>query len=198
MIKLYDVELSGNCYKVRLFTALANIPMELCPVDLTAGEQMREQFLTLNPWAQVPLLVDGDVVLRDSHAILLYLAARYGTAEWWPSDAASQGRVMQWLSTSAGEIQSGPASARLVEKFGYNLNKPDAVRRSESILRLIEGHLTRNDWLELGRPTIAECSVFPYVAWAPEGSVSLEPYPAIRDWIARIKLLPGFLPAPGI
>jgi len=198
MIKLYDVELSGNCYKIRLFAALAKIPMELCPVDLTAGEQMREQFLTLNPWAQVPLLVDGDVVLRDSHAILLYLAARYGTPEWWPSDAASQGRVMQWLSTSAGEIQSGPASARLVEKFGYNLNKPDAVRRSESILRLIEGHLTRNEWLELGRPTIAECAVFPYVAWAPEGSVSLEPYPAIRAWIARIKLLPGFLPAPGI
>jgi glutathione S-transferase len=198
MIKLYDVELSGNCYKVRLFAALAKIPMELGPVDLAAGEQMREQFLTLNPWAQVPLLVDGDVVLRDSHAILLYLAARYGTPEWWPSDAASQGRVMQWLSTSAGEIQSGPASARLVEKFGYNLNKPDAVRRSESILRLIEGHLTRNEWLELGRPTIAECAVFPYVAWAPEGSVSLEPYPAIRAWIARIKLLPGFLTAPGI
>lgn len=198
MIKLYDVELSGNCYKVRLFAALAKIPMELCPVDLAAGEQMQEQFLTLNPWAQVPLLVDGDVMLRDSHAILLYLAARYGTPEWWPSDAVSQGRIMQWLSTSAGEIQSGPASARLVEKFGYSLNKQDAVRRSANILRLIEAHLARNEWLELGRPTIADCAVFPYIAWAPEGSVSLEPYPAIRAWIGRIKLLPGFLPAPGI
>jgi glutathione S-transferase len=198
MIKLFDVELSGNCYKVRLFAALAKIPMELCTVDLAAGEHMREPFLTLNPWAQVPLLVDGDVVLRDSHAILLYLAARYGAQEWWPNDAVSQGRVMQWLSTSAGEIQNGPASARLVEKFGYNLNKPDAVRRSANILRLVEGHLTHNEWLELGRPTIAECAVFPYVAWAPEGGVSLEPYPAIRAWIERVKLLPGFLPAPGI
>jgi len=198
MIKLYDVELSGNCYKVRLFAALSKIPMELCPVDLAAGEQLSEHFRSMNPWRQVPLLVDGNVVLRDSHAILLYLAARYGTSDWWPSDAASQGRVMQWLSTSAGEIQSGPASARLVEKFGHNLNKPDAVRRSASTLRLIDEHLTRNDWLKLGRPTIADCALFPYVAWAPEGSVSLEPYPAIRAWIARIKLLPGFLPAPGI
>jgi glutathione S-transferase len=198
MIKLYDVELSGNCYKVRLFAALAGIPLEICPVDLAAGEHKSEQFTALSPWAQVPLLVDGDVVLRDSQAILVYLASRSGAQSWWPSDAASQGRIVQWLSTSAGEIQRGPASARLVEKFGHDLDKPEALRCSESILRLIDGHLARNDWLELNRPTIADCAVFPYLAWAPEGSVSLEPYPAVQAWMARIKSLPGFLPAPGI
>lgn len=198
MIKLYDVELSGNCYKVRLFAALAGIPLAICPVDLAAGEHKGEQLLALNPWAQVPLLVDGDVVLRDSQAILVYLASCSGAQDWWPSDAASQGRIVQWLSTSAGEIQGGPASARLVEKFGYDLNKPEAMKRSASILRLIDGRLARNDWLELNRPTIADCAVFPYVAWAPEGSVSLEPYPAVRAWIARVKALPGFLAAPGI
>ncbi len=198
MIKLYDVKLSGNCYKVRLFAALAGIPLEICPVDLAAGEHKSAQFLALSPWAQVPLLIDGDVVLRDSQAILVYLASRSGARAWWPSDATSQGRIVQWLSTSAGEIQNGPASARLVEKFGYELDKPEALKRSESILRLIDGHLANNDWLELNRPTIADCAVFPYVAWAPEGSVDLEPYPAIRTWIARIKSLSGFLPAPGI
>ncbi|MGV3497257.1 MAG: glutathione S-transferase family protein [Hydrogenophaga sp.] len=198
MMKLYDVELSGNCYKVRLFAALAGIPLEICPVDLAAGEHKGEPFLALNPWAQVPLLVDGDVTLRDSHAILVYLASRSGAMAWWPSDAASQGRIVQWLSTSAGEIQSGPASARLVQKFGYELDKPQALKRSASILRLIDEHLARNDWLELNRPTLADCAVFPYVAWAPEGGVSLEPYPAIQAWIARIKALSGFLPAPGI
>lgn len=198
MIKLYDVELSGNCYKVRLFASLAGIPITLQAVDLAAGEQHGDQFRSLNSWGQVPVLVDGDLVLRDSHAILLYLAAQYGASDWWPSDAASQGRVMQWLSTSAGEIQSGPASARLVEKFGYDLNKSDALRRSAVSLPLIEEHLARNDWLELGRPTIADCAAFPYIAWAPEGSISLEPYPAIRAWIDRMKRLPGFLSAPGI
>ncbi len=198
MMKLYDVELSGNCYKVRLFAALAGIPLEIRPVDLAAGEHKGESFLALNPWAQVPLLVDGDVTLRDSHAILVYLASRSGAMAWWPSDAASQGRIVQWLSTSAGEIQSGPASARLVQKFGYELDKPQALKRSASILRLIDEHLARNDWLELNRPTLADCAVFPYVAWAPEGGVSLEPYPAIQAWIARIKALSGFLPAPGI
>jgi glutathione S-transferase len=198
MMKLYDVELSGNCYKVRLFAALAGIPLEIRPVDLAAGEHKGEPFLAMNPWAQVPLLVDGDVTLRDSHAILVYLASRSGAQAWWPSDAVSQGRIVQWLSTSAGEIQSGPASARLVQKFGYELDKPQALKRSASILRLIDEHLARNDWLELNRPTLADCAVFPYVAWAPEGGVSLEPYPAIQAWIARIKALSGFLPAPGI
>ncbi len=198
MMKLYDAELSGNCYKVRLFAALAGIPLEICPVDLAAGEHKGEEFLALNPWAQVPFLVDGDVVLRDSHAILVYLASRSRALAWWPSDAESQARIVQWLSTSAGEIQNGPASARLVEKFGYDLNKPEALSRSARILRLIDDHLARNDWLELNRPTIADCAVFPYVAWAPEGSVRLEPYPAVRAWIARIKNLSGFLCAPGI
>lgn len=198
MIQLHDVELSGNCYKVRLFAALAGIPLQTCPVDLAAGEQKGDRFLALNPWAQVPVLVDGNVVLRDSHAILVYLASRSGAQGWWPNDAESQGRIMQWLSASAGEIQSGPASARLVEKFGYDLNKPEALKRSVHTLRLIDGHLERNDWLELNRPTIADCAVFPYVAWAPEGGVGLDPYPAIRAWISRIKSLPGFLPAPGI
>jgi glutathione S-transferase len=198
VIKLHDVELSGNCYKVRLFAALAGIPLDICPVDLAAGEHKSPQFLALNPWAQVPLLVDGDVVLRDSQAILVYLASRSGAEGWWPGDAASQGRIVQWLSASAGEIQNGPASARLVEKFGYDLDKAEALRRSASVLRLIDDHLAGNDWLELNRPTIADCAVFPYVAWAPEGSVDLDPYPAVRAWIERVKSLPGFLPAPGI
>lgn len=198
MIKLHDVELSGNCYKVRLFAALAGIPLDICSVDLAAGEHKSPPFLALNPWAQVPLLVDGDVVLRDSQAILVYLASRSGAEGWWPSDAASQGRIVQWLSASAGEIQNGPASARLVEKFGYDLDKAEALRRSASVLRLIDDHLAGNDWLELNRPTIADCAVFPYVAWAPEGSVDLDPYPAVRAWIERVKSLPGFLPAPGI
>jgi len=198
MIKLYDVELSGNCYKVRLFAALSGIPLALYPVDLAAGEQLSEPFRAMSPWSQVPVLVDGGIVLRDSHAILVYLAARYAASDWWPSDAASQGQIMQWLSTSAGEIQHGPASARLVEKFGYKLDKAEAVRRSAVTLPLIDKHLASRDWLELDRPTVADCALFPYIAWAPEGSVGLEPYPAIRAWIDRIKALPGFLTAPGI
>jgi glutathione S-transferase len=197
-MKLYDLELSGNCYKVRLFAALAKIPLEIVPVDFMGGEHKRPPLTNLNPWGELPILEDGKVVLRDSQAILVYLAAQYGDENWLPRDAAGLGEVMQWLSTSANELQNGPCAARLADKFGYAIDKADTLERAARILPLIEVHLAAHQWLALGRPTIADCAVMPYVALAPEGGISLEAYPNIRQWIARIKALPGFIPMPGI
>lgn len=197
-MKLYDLELSGNCYKVRLFAALARIPLDIAPVDFLGGEHKRPPLSDLNPWGEIPILVDGDVVLRDSHAILVYLASRHGGGAWLPGDPAGLAEVMQWLSTAANEVQNGPCAARLVDKFGYGLDKAETIRRSLRILPLIDTHLATRAWLAAGRPTIADCAVFPYVALAPEGGVSLEPYGNIREWVARIKALPDFRPMPGI
>ena len=197
-MKLYDLELSGNCYKVRLFAALAKIPLELVPVDFMGGEHKRPPLTDLNPWGELPILEDGKVVLRDSQAILVYLAAQYGDENWLPRDATGLGEVMQWLSTSANELQNGPCAARLADKFGYAIDKANTLERAARILPLIEAHLAAHQWLALGRPTIADCAVMPYVALAPEGGISLEAYPNIRQWIARIKALPGFIPMPGI
>ena len=197
-MKLYDLELSGNCYKVRLFAALAKIELELVPVDFMGGEHKRPPLTDLNPWGELPILEDGKVVLRDSQAILVYLATQYGDENWLPRDAAGLGEVMQWLSTSANELQNGPCAARLADKFGYAIDKADTLERAARILPLIEVHLAAHQWLALGRPTIADCAVMPYVALAPEGGISLEAYPNIRQWIARIKALPGFIPMPGI
>ena len=197
-MKLYDLELSGNCYKVRLFAALAKIPLELVPVDFMGGEHKHPPLTDLNPWGELPILEDGKVILRDSQAILVYLAAQYGDENWLPRDATGLGEVMQWLSTSANELQNGPCAARLADKFGYAIDKANTLERAARILPLIEAHLAAHQWLALGRPTIADCAVMPYVALAPEGGISLEAYPNIRQWIARIKALPGFIPMPGI
>lgn len=197
-MKLYDLSLSGNCYKVRLFAALAGIPLDIVAVDFLAGEHKRSPLIDLNPWGEIPILEDGDVVLRDSQAILVYLARRYAGETWLPGDATGMATVMQWLSTSANEIQNGPGAARLVDKFGYALDKADTLRRAARILPLLDAHLSRHAWLALEHPTIADYAVFPYVALAPEGGVSLSDFPHIRQWIARIKALPGFLAMPGI
>lgn len=197
-MKLYDMELSGNCYKVRLFAALAGIELELEPVDVAVGAHKRSPLIDLNPWGQVPTLTDDGVVLRDSQAILVYLARQYGGNQWWPDGAAQQGEVMQWLSTAANEIHGGPNTARLIDKFGYPLNKERALEVSWQILPLLDRHLSEHDWLALGRPTIADCAVFPYVALGWEGGVTLEQYPAIQAWIERIKALPGYAAMPGI
>lgn len=196
-MKLYDLELSGNCYKVRLFAALAGIELALVPVDFLDGEHKRPPLTGLNPWGELPILVDGDRVLRDSQAILVHLAGNYGGAAWWPAEAILQAEVVQWLSTAANEIQNGPGAARLVDKFSYDIDKPDALRRAARILGLLEAHLEQRDWLALSRPTIADCVVYPYVALAPEGGIDLSAYPHIGRWINRIKALPGYLAMPG-
>lgn len=197
-MKLYDLELSGNCYKVRLFAALAKIPLDIVPVDFLDGEHKRPPLIDLNPWGEIPILVDGPVVLRDSQAILVYLATKYGGANWLPHDPAGFAEIIQWLSTAANEIQNGPGAARLVDKFGYAIDKADTLKRAARILPLLDTYLSKHQWLALNQPSIADCAVMPYVALAPEGGISLQPYPYISKWIERIKALPGFIPMPGI
>lgn len=197
-MKLYDFEPSGNCYKVRLFAALTGIKLELEPVDFLAGMHKQSPVIDLNPWGQVPVLVDDQVCLRDSHAILIYLAHRYASAEWYGETAAEQAQIQQWLSTSANEIQHGPGAARLVDKFGYDLDKARALQTAATILALLESHLTNHAWLACDRPTLADCAVMPYVALSWEGGISLQDYPGILAWIDRIKALPGYIPMSGL
>lgn len=72
-----------------------------------------------------------------------------------------------------------------------------AIRGNYS-LKVLDDHLSNNEWLALDRPTIADLSVFVYVALAPMGDISLEPYPNVLAWIERVKALPGFFPIEGL
>lgn len=195
-MKLYDLEPSGNCYKVRLFAALANIELELVAVDFLNGEHKKPPLSELNPLKQLPILEDGGHVVRDAQAILVYLAGTYGGLAWWPDNARGQAEIVQWLSFAANEIQHSLNAARLVQKFGYPLDKAAALEKATAVLTLLDGHLQRNDWLALGRPTIADCAVYPYVVLGPEGDVDLTPYSHVARWMARIESLPGYLPKP--
>lgn len=195
---LYDLEPSGNCYKVRLLCSLLGVPVELKPVDFMAGAHKRQPLIDLNPFGELPILADGDLVLRDSQAILVYLARKFGGEAWLPADPAAMAKVMEWLSVAANEIARGPNDARLHDKFGYKLDAGRARENSARILGLLEAHIASRQWLALGRVTIADIACMPYVALSHEGGISLEPYPGIRAWIERIKALPGFITMPAL
>lgn len=192
-MKLYDLQASGNCYKVRLFASLANIDLDLVPVDFLNGAHKKPPLSDLNPLGQVPILEDGKHVFRDSQAILVYLAGAYGGLAWWPAHPQGQAEIVQWLSFASNEIQHSLCTARLVQKFGYDLDKAAALAKSPGILSLLDKHLESNDWLAMGRPTIAECAVYPYVVLAPEGDVDLAPYSHVARWMKRVEQLPGWL-----
>ncbi|HML91848.1 glutathione S-transferase [Methyloceanibacter sp.] len=196
--KLHDLELSGNCYKVRLFSALLGLDIEIVPVDFMGGAHKTPAFLEKNPFGEIPVLEDGDLVLRDSQAILVYLARKYGGETWLPTDPAGMAEVMTWLMAAENEIARGPNDARLHDKFGFPIDVEKARENSARILGLMEARLSKNDWLALDRPTVADIACMPYVGLSHEGGVSLDPYPAIRAWIARVKALPGFVSMPAL
>jgi len=196
-MKLHDVPLSGNCYKVRLFLGLIGQQAELVPVDLLGGAQKRPAFLAINPRGQVPALEDGELRLGDSHAILVYLARQYAEERWNPQDAVTQGRIAHWLSFAANEIQHGPAQARVIQLFKRPGDLASAQAKGRQALELLDGELARHPWLaRTAAPSIADVAIYPYVAMAGEGGLEPGAYPHLNAWMGRVRALPGYLPLP--
>jgi len=192
-MRLHYFPLSGHAHRARLFLSLIGVDAELVEVDLPGGEHKTPAFLKLNPFGQVPVLEDGDVVVSDSNGIMVYLAKKFGKTDWLPDDALQAAQVQRWLSVAAGELAYGSAAARLVTVFGAKRDPDEVIGRGHALLKILEDLLARQDWLVAGRPTIADVALYSYTARAPEGNVDLEPYPAVRQWLARVEALPGFV-----
>jgi glutathione S-transferase len=197
-MKLYDLELSGNSYRVRLLLSLLGLKHETVAMNLMKGEQREPWFLKLNPRGQVPTLDDDGTVVWDSMAILVYLARKYGGEKWLPLDAKEMAEVMQWLAVMENETLYGLGKARVICKFKLPGSLEDAQLLGRKGLDVLEQRLAAHQWLALERVTIADIGCFPYVALASEGEIHLDAYPGVRSWIDRIKSLPGFVGMPGI
>lgn len=192
-IHLYQFPLSGHAHRVKLFLSLLALPFDETLVDLTKGAHKRPEFLALNPFGQVPVIQDGEVTLADSNAILTYLALRYDdSGRWLPRDPLGAARVQRWLSVAAGPLVNGPGNARVNVLFG----RPHDERCGEIATQLfqrMDAHLADSPYLAAAHPTIADVALYSYTSHAPEGGVSLEPYPHLRAWLARIEALPGYV-----
>jgi glutathione S-transferase len=193
-MKLYHHPLSGHAHRARLFLSLLGLQAELVEINLLQAEQKTPAFLAMNPFGQVPLLEDDGHYIPDSNAILVYLARRYGAASWLPQDALGAAAVQRWLSVAAGEIASGPATARIIQLFQKPQDPSDAIERAHRVLGLIEAQLATHEWIAASHVTIADVALYSYIARAPEGNVDLAPYAHIQAWLARVEGLPGFVP----
>ena len=193
-LRLYDFALSGHCYRIRLLLSLLGLPHALVPVDLRTGEHKEPAFLRLNPFGQVPVLEDGDIVIADSNAILVYLAERYAPA-WYASTPDGKAAVQQWLSVAAGPLAFYPAAARRANLFKQPLD-PELIKRSHDLFAVIEKTLAERPFLAGARATIADLAIYSYAVVAPEGNVALDLYSNIRTWFGRIEALLGFVAMP--
>ncbi|GLU31739.1 glutathione S-transferase family protein [Trinickia caryophylli] len=195
-IRLYTTPLSGHGHRVRLFLELLALPYETTLVNMAAGENRRPGFLAKNPFGQVPVIEDGDLVLFDSNAILVYLAKTYGDASWLPIDPRGAAEVQRWLSLAAGPIAYGPCAARLVTVFGATLDWDGAKSVAIKLFDVIEQEFASKTFAAGEHPTIADIAAYAYIAHAPEGGISLDPYPNMRAWLRRIEALPRFVAMP--
>lgn len=196
-MQLYGTLLSGHVHRVQLFLSLLDLPYEFIAVNLAAGEHRSDAFLALNAFGEVPVFKDGEFSLTDSTAILVYLASKYDSSgQWLPRDPAAMAEVQRWLSMASGKIAYGPCAARLVTVFGAPLDHDRAKAISVKLFDVLNVALQDRQFALGLQATIADIAAFSYIEHAPEGGVSLAPYPNIRAWLARIKSLPGFVAMP--
>lgn len=196
-IILHGSELSGHTHRVVLLLRMLNLPYRFVS---TPGEVRRsDAFRRLNPLGQVPVLEDGDLVLADSNAILVYLAKRYAPgSSWLPEEPRAASQVQRWLSIAAGEVAYGPARARLIMQWNAAGERASAAAIADRLLRFMEGELAQRSYLAAAHATIADLAGYSYVAHAPEGGISLDPFPAVRAWLRRVEALPGFAAMPAL
>jgi glutathione S-transferase len=194
-ITLHGTALSGHTHRVELLLRALGLGYDLIPAP--AEVRGSAAFRALNPLGQIPVLQDGDLALADSNAIMVYLVKRYAPESGWiPQEPVAAAQMQRWLSVAAGEVMHGPAIARMIAQFSFPDDPARAQRIAQRLLTFMDGHLAGRAFLAAEQPTLADLACYSYVAHAPEGGIPLEPYPAVRAWIARVEALPFFKPIP--
>jgi glutathione S-transferase len=195
---LYDYLPSGNGYKVRLTAKYLNIPYRLVQMSITQGATRTPEFLAKNANGRIPLLeVPGRGFLAESHAIISFLAEG---SELLPSDAWQRANLWQWLCFEQYNLEPNAGTAR----FWLNsLGKTPAelgdlltekIAKAHEALAVLERGLEGREFLVADRFTLADIALYAYTHVAPEGGISLEGYPKIRAWMARVAAQPRHAP----
>jgi glutathione S-transferase len=196
-MRLYNSQLSGNCYKARLLLALLGIPFERVELDVIDRSNRRDVLGGKNPALRVPTLeLDNGEHLAESNAILWYLAD--GT-EYVPKDALERARVLQWMFFEQYEVEPNLAVARfwisvLGEREKYAAELEGKWRAGNKMLAALEEHLDGREWLVGDAYSIADISLYGYTHVADEGGFELAPYPNVQAWLDRVAARPGHVP----
>jgi glutathione S-transferase len=195
---LYNSEVSGNCYKVRLLLAHLGLDYERQEVDVVDRSNRPDLLGGLNPALRVPTLVlDDGRALGESGAILWYFGE--GT-RFVPEDRYERAQVLQWMFFEQYDHEPAIAVVRFLLAYS-GLPREQVAERAEArraagyrALDAMERHLDGRSFLVGDRMTLADIALYAYTHVADEGEFDLEPYPAIRAWLARVAAAPGHVP----
>ena len=157
----------------------------------------------MNPNGLVPVLIDKEIIIYDSVAILCYLAKTYADEQWFPVETIQFSKVIRWLAFEQSEGRYGLARARAIAlKNPSSLTRTGSLDESQKIaivaLETLDKQLTESRWLAGSRqPTICDIACYPYTAMSNDGGLSLKPYSAVQRWIEEIEGFSGYIGLPG-
>jgi glutathione S-transferase len=197
MLRLYDYLSSGNGYKVRLVLTQLAIPFELIERDILKGETRTPEFLAKFPNGRIPAVEFEDgKLLFESNAIISYFAEN---SQFSPQSRFERAQVLQWLFFEQYSHEPYIASVRYLVHVGPEVPDPRRalldmmIARGYQALEVMEKHLISRDWFVGSSYSIADIALYAYTHVANEGGFDLAKYPAIREWLARVKSQPRHL-----
>jgi glutathione S-transferase len=183
MLKLYYARPSLLARPVWLALLEKQLPFELIPVNL-GGEQFEPEFLTLNPFSHVPVLVDGDFRILESLAILDYLEAKYPNPPLLPKDPVTLATVRMAQMVSLNELL--PAIAKLIIHDDPSTESDYALLRAINTLKFLEQLLGDRTFFAGEQLTFADIVAGTLICRLPDLGISLVDYPHLGAWSDRL------------
>lgn len=166
-------------------------------IDIFKGEHRTDEFRKLNPNCKIPVLVDGDFVMWESNALLLYIARKFAPNPYLPEDPEQFGKVAQWIVFGKTTLDTPLALARFWTKY-LPPEKVDADALAQkraagrAALEVFNGCLAGREFLA-DSYTVADIACYPYVSLAHEGEIDISQYPEVLAWVKRVESQPGFV-----
>jgi glutathione S-transferase len=195
MYILYHFPYSQHARRVVSLMVEANLEYELRHVDMGKGEHRSAEYLAINPNHQVPTLIDGDIKIHESNAILRYLCVKHGLDTWYPKEPPVRAKVEQWLDWNQCRLSPTVVDIVLNSVFLGSAGDKAAVERGLSRLpelsSILDAGLAGTQFLAGSRPTIADLSVASSVFQLTFANIT----PTGRnteDWLQRVSGLEGF------
>ncbi|WKZ93450.1 GSH-dependent disulfide bond oxidoreductase [Chimaeribacter arupi] len=202
MIDLYYAP-TPNGHKITLFLEESGLPYRLHPIDISAGDQFKPEFLAISPNNKIPAIVDtqpidggAPVSIFESGAILLYLAEK--TGKLLSQELRERASTLQWLFWQVGGF--GPMLGQN-HYFTHSAPQPVpyAIERYQTETKRLYGvlntQLEKKPYLAGDQYSIADIATYPWVVSHERQRIDLAAFPAVRNWFERIRVRPATVKA---